>query len=32
MTLLEHVRVAGPISGPAMDGLDPLVVRVMGAP
>jgi ubiquinone/menaquinone biosynthesis C-methylase UbiE len=29
--LLEHVRVNKPVIGPAMDALDPLVVRVMGA-
>ena len=29
--LLEHVRVDQPVIGPAMDGLDPLVVRMMGA-
>ena len=29
--LLEHVRVNKPLIGPAMDGLDPLVMRMMGA-
>jgi ubiquinone/menaquinone biosynthesis C-methylase UbiE len=31
LTLLEHVRVNQPVIGPAMDVLDPLVVRMMGA-
>ena len=30
LVLLEHVRVNKPLIGPAMDVLDPLVVRVMG--
>jgi len=29
--LLEHVRVDKPVIGPAMDVLDPLVVRIVGA-
>jgi phosphatidylethanolamine/phosphatidyl-N-methylethanolamine N-methyltransferase len=29
--LLEHVRVDKPVIGPAMDALDPIVVRTMGA-